>query len=198
LSNDEAESLPRALRSSAWWGGSAERRRCEASSGSGGRGGRDERSSLSGAPSTTSVVAPPTRPAQMKNLGIADAKHRRPFEARRPEAAFAPSPPQAGGGIRVAASARFHMPIALPRAGRGKRAAPPREFSPGSAAQAGRGQAPRSSAGFGTWRLRSCFKDHVERRFRRTPHTLESTRGDDLSQLFLAGLRAKSGTHFLR
>jgi hypothetical protein len=28
----------------------------------------------------------------MKNLGIADAKHRRPFEERRLEAAFAPSP----------------------------------------------------------------------------------------------------------
>src|ERR1700724_3859148 len=56
------------------------------------------------APSNASVVAPPTRPAQK---GIADAKHRRPFEERRPEAAFAPSPPQAGGGIRDSALARF-------------------------------------------------------------------------------------------
>src|SRR6202521_457467 len=52
-SNDEVESLPHL------WGGSAERRRCAASSGSGGRGGRDERSSLSGAPSTASAVAFP-------------------------------------------------------------------------------------------------------------------------------------------
>jgi hypothetical protein len=28
----------------------------------------------------------------MKNLGIADAKHRRSFEEQRPKAAFAPSP----------------------------------------------------------------------------------------------------------
>src|ERR1700724_3246425 len=103
LSSDDVESLPRL------WGGSAERRRCEASSGSGGRGG--------GAPSTASVVAPPTRPAQMKNLGIADAKHRRPFGERRPEAAFAPSPPQAGGGIRDVAPARFHMQSPSPQGG---------------------------------------------------------------------------------
>ena len=127
LSNDEVESLPRL------WGGHrrpsaavskknadashrlCERRRCAASSGSGGRGGRDERSSLSGAPSTASVVAPTTRPARMKNLGIADAKHRRPFEERRPEAAFAPSPPQAGGGIRKRRADRsFSCAIALP------------------------------------------------------------------------------------
>ena len=51
----------------------------------------------------------------MKNLGIADAKHRRPFEERRPEAAFAPSPPQAGGGIRKRRAHRsFSCAIALP------------------------------------------------------------------------------------
>jgi len=51
----------------------------------------------------------------MKNLGIADAKHRRPFEERRPEAAFAPSPPQAGGGIRKRRADRsFSCAIALP------------------------------------------------------------------------------------
>jgi hypothetical protein len=51
---------------------------------------------------------PPTRPAQMKNLGLTDAKHRRPFEERRPEAAFAPSPPQAGGGKQRRGNRSFH------------------------------------------------------------------------------------------
>jgi hypothetical protein len=49
----------------------------------------------------------PTRPAQMKNLGIADAKHRRFIQERRPKAAFAPSPPQAGGGTGDVTPARF-------------------------------------------------------------------------------------------
>ena len=39
---------------------------------------------------TASGVATPTRLAQIKNSGIADATHRRSIQERRPKAAFAP------------------------------------------------------------------------------------------------------------